>query len=139
LANVTLTGPDPADEYEMPGDASNPSRFKFVGRGIHARRASGEVIPSANFVAVDDHWITLSLQDGRKIDLPLDWSARLPLGTPAERNTWRLLHDGVAVLWPLLGEVINVEEALAGRRPAEDPAELQKWIDARKAPSRKAG
>lgn len=138
LPNVTLTGPDPADDYELPAE-TNESRFKFVGRGIEARRARGEAIPAASFVAVDDRWIALTLADGRRIDLPLDWSARLPHGTPAERNTWRLLHEGIAVLWPLLGEVINVEEALAGRRPHEDDAEFRKWLEARTNRSRKAG
>lgn len=138
LPNVTLTGPDPADDYELPAE-TDESRFKFVGRGIDGRRARGEVIPAASFVAVDDRWVVMTLQDGRRLDLPLDWSARLPHGTPAERNTWRLLHDGVAVLWPALGEVINVEEALAGRRPREDEAALSKWLDGRKDVSRKAG
>lgn len=138
LSNVTLTGPDPVDDYELPAETSE-SQFKFVGRGIEARRARGEVIPAASFVAVDDRWIALTLEDGRRIDLPLDWSARLPHGTPAERNTWRLLHGGVAVLWPQLGEIINVEEALAGRRPREDDGAFRKWLEARRELSRKAG
>lgn len=140
LANVTLTGPDPIDDYEMPDDVSNPSRFKYVGHSTSARRATGEAIPSASFVAVDDRWVTMTLTDGRRLVLPLDWSARLPHGTPAERNTWRLLFDGVAVSWPKLGEVINVEQALTGRRPKENPETLAQWIEERTTQQeRKAG
>lgn len=128
LPDVTLTGPDPVDDYEMPDDTSNKSRFKFVGVGIPNTQEERLKWIRATFVAVDDVRITLTLSDGRQLALPLDWSARLPHGTPAERNTWKLLLDGIAVRWPLLGEVISIKEALAGRRPEEDAATLKQWI-----------
>ena len=132
LPNVTLTGPDPVDDYEMPEDTTNKSRFKLVGRGVPHTREERLKWTRATFVTVGQDHLTLTLSDGRSLVLPLDWSVRLPHGTPAERNTWRLLMDGIAVRWPLLGEIISVEEALAGRRPGEDEATLQQWIEERR-------
>ena len=121
-------------DLDIADDTSDRSRFKFVGVGIPLEREERLKWVRATFVAVDESRVTLTLSDGRSLALPLDWSARLPHGTPAERNTWRLLKDGIAVHWPLLGEIVSVKEALAGRRPEEDAETIKQWIKDRPKP-----
>lgn len=118
---------------EMAIDAGDGT-FKenlVVGRGIDARLARGETIPTAKFVAVDDETLSITLVDGRKLLVPLAWYPRLKHGTPSERNSWRLLKNGIAILWRNLEQVINVESALAGERSREPAAALRKWLDGR--------
>jgi hypothetical protein len=121
---------------EMAYDLPPEVRFKpnlSVGVGIHARLAKGEVLPRAKFVAVDDESLSITLTDGRKLLVPLDWYPRLKHGTPAERNTWRLIMDGIAVCWRDLEQVINVEAALKGEKSRESPAAFRQWLAGRRA------
>src|SRR5688572_18005479 len=55
---------------------------------------------SISYVAVDDTTLTVSLADGRRLSLPLDWYPRLQNGSPRERNNWRLIGKGEGVHWP---------------------------------------
>lgn len=75
--------------------------------------------PSAVEVTVDETALTVTLQDGRQLRVPLSPYPRLQAGTPAERDTWEILGDGYAVAWPGLDEHIGVERLLAGRRSAK--------------------
>ena len=122
--------------YDLPPEVEFKPNLT-VGRGIHARLARGEALPKAKFVAADDESLSITLADGRKLVIPLDWYPRLRHGTPAERNTWRLLMGGIAVAWRDLEQVINVESALAGERSKESPAAVRKWLDSRQAKKRK--
>jgi len=103
-----------------------------VGRGIYARQARGEVLPKAKFVSADEESLSITLTDGRKLVVPLAWYPSLLHGTPTERNTWRLLHDGIAVVWRDLEQVINIEAVLAGEKSSESPAALKKWLEMRR-------
>ena len=84
--------------------------------------------PLATYVVVGDHSLTISLSDGRTLTLPLDWYPRLKHGTPAERNSWRLIGDGVGIHWPQLDEDLSVEGFLAGRKSIESPRSIKKWL-----------
>lgn len=83
-------------------------------------------------VRVDTDTLTVTLQDKRQISVPLTWYPRLLAGTEAERNSWELLGDGYAIMWPSLDEHIGVEGLLAGRRSAEKPESLERWLMTRK-------
>lgn len=109
----------------------------IIGRGIYARLDRGEMLPKAKFVAADDESLSVTLADGRKLVVPLDWYPRLKHSTPAERNTWRRLIDGIAILWRELEQVINVESLLAGEKSKESPAAFRKWLDSRNGKRRK--
>jgi hypothetical protein len=109
-----------------------------VGRGIYARQAAGEILPKAKFVVADDETLSITLADGRKLLVPLDWYPRLLHGTPTERNTWRLVQDGVAILWRDLEQVINIESVLCGQRSQESQSALRKWLAGRTAGKRKS-
>lgn len=85
----------------------------------------------ATYVVVGDHSLTVSLSDLRQLVLPLEWYPRLKFGTPAERNNWRLVGDGVGIHWPDLDEDLSVEGFLAGRKSAETAKSIKGWLNER--------
>ena len=119
-------GRSPHDDYELPAEL-NFSKRRFIGFGVdaHERRAAKRL---ATYVVVSDQSLTISLSDGRTLSLPLAWYPRLQHGTPAERNNWRLVGDGVGIHWPELDEDLSVEGFLAGRKSIESVRSLKKWL-----------
>jgi len=93
---------------------------------------------SISYVAVDDTTLTVSLADGRRLSLPLDWYPRLENGSPSERNNWRLIGKGEGVHWPDLDEDLSLEGFIAGRKSAESKQSIRKWIEARRPKSKKS-
>ncbi len=71
--------------------------------------------------------LTVRLDDGRALSVPLAWYPRLLDATAAERQNYELIGDGEGIHWPALDEDISVEGLLAGRRSAESAASLAKW------------
>jgi hypothetical protein len=71
--------------------------------------------PAVVSVAVTDERLTVELDDGRSIAVPLQWYPRLVHASPQERDNWQLLGDGYAIEWPDLDEHIRIEGLLAGR------------------------
>ena len=82
-------------------------------------------------VEVNDDALTVSLDDGRTISLPLGWYPRLLHATPQERENWRLIADGVGIHWPDLDEDISVEDLLAGRPSGESQRSFKRWLEQR--------
>ncbi len=76
--------------------------------------------------------MSVRLDDGRVLSVPLAWFPRLLHGTEAERKNYELLGEGEGIHWPELDEDISVEGLLAGRRSAESAASLAKWTQRRK-------
>jgi len=87
----------------------------------------------AQRVTVSEDALSVDLADGRTITVPLAWFPRLAHGSAEERRNWRLIGGGEGIHWPDLDEDISVESLLAGRRSAESPASLRRWLEARKA------
>ena len=87
----------------------------------------------AQSVTVSEDALTVDLVDGRTIIVPLVWYPRLWHGTLAERNHFETFGDGAYIHWPDLDEDLTVTGLLAGRRSAESPQSLKKWVEARKA------
>ena len=75
--------------------------------------------------------MTVRLDDGRALSIPLAWYPRLLHGTPAERANFELIGDGEGIHWPELDEDISVEGLLAGRRSAESDQSLSQWLERR--------
>ena len=75
--------------------------------------------------------LTVRLDDGRSLSVPLAWYPRLLHGNDAERKNYALIGQGEGIHWPKLDEDISVEGLLAGRRSAESAASLAKWRQAR--------
>ena len=75
--------------------------------------------------------LTVALDDGRTIAVPVGWFPRLQKSTAAERKHWRPIAGGEGIHWPDLDEDISVENLLAGRSSSESQRSLQKWLDTR--------
>jgi hypothetical protein len=95
-------------------------------------------IALATYVVVGDESLTVTFTDGRQLVLPLAWYPRLMHGTPAERNNWRLVGDGVGFHWPDLDEDLSVEGFLAGLRSLETTSSIKRWL-AQRPGGRKKG
>jgi hypothetical protein len=78
-------------------------------------------------VSFSEDSLTVRLDDGRCLSVPLAWYPRLLHGTVAERENYELIGEGEGIHWPQLDEDISVEGLLAGRRSAESAASLAKW------------
>lgn len=92
-------------------------------------------VPSARDVVITEDALTVSLDDGRTLSVPLTWYPRLWHGTPDERGRWRLIGDGRGIHWPDLDEDISVEGLLEGRRSGEAQSSLKKWLKRRAGPT----
>ena len=88
--------------------------------------------PSALNARIDDEGLTVELSDGRTIAVPLVWFPRLIHASRAERENWRFIGGGSGIHWPALDEDISIESLLAGRRSAETPESLHRWLESRK-------
>jgi len=86
----------------------------------------------AQAVTFSDDSMTVSLDDGRSLSVPLTWYPRLLHGTSAEREEFELIGGGEGIHWPKLDEDISVEGLLAGRRSAESDASLSRWLEKRR-------
>ena len=82
-------------------------------------------------VLVTDDTLSVDLEDGRSIAIPIGWYPRLAYGTATERNNWQLSGAGYGMHWPDLDEDIGVEGLLLGRKSSESPASFQRWLAAR--------
>ena len=85
-------------------------------------------VPDAIGVAVTDEALTVELNDGRAISVPLAWSPRLLHAAPEERGNWRLIGKGQGIHWDALDGDISVEGLLAGRQSGESQASLKRWL-----------
>src|SRR3954452_15986219 len=83
----------------------------------------------AESIQFSDDSITVRLDDGRTISVPLAWYPRLLHGTSAERENFELIGDGEGIHWPALDEDISVEGLIAGKRSAESDTSLARWLD----------
>jgi hypothetical protein len=85
----------------------------------------------AFFVEVSDDSLSIDLEDGRSITVPLAWFPRLLNGTPEERSNWKLIGKGEGIHWPELDEDISVENLLKGFPSGESQSSLKKWLSSR--------
>ncbi len=85
----------------------------------------------AENVLVKDDSLTVDLDDGRTISIPLAWFPRLLHGTPEERNNWRLIGKGEGIHWPDLDEDISVENILFGKSSGESQRSFIRWLENR--------
>jgi len=80
---------------------------------------------------VTDDTLTVDLEDGRTISVPVVWYPRLAYGTPAERANFQIVGAGYGVHWPDLDEDIGVEGLLLGKKSTESPASFERWLQRR--------
>lgn len=82
-------------------------------------------------VTVTDDTLSVDLEDGRTISLPIGWYPRLAYGTPAERANFQISGAGYGIHWPDLDEDIGVEGILLGKKSTESPASFERWLKRR--------
>lgn len=87
--------------------------------------------PVAVNVSIMDEKLTVDLDDGRSIMVPLEWYPRLIHASAQERNNWQLLGDGYAIEWVEVDEHIGIEGLLAGRRSGESKKSFERWLASR--------
>lgn len=63
-------------------------------------------------VSCSDDALTVILDDGRSVSVPLVWFPRLLDATPKERNEWELIGGGIGVHWEAIDEDISVASQL---------------------------
>ena len=85
----------------------------------------------AQKVNTTDDSLTVELNDGRSISVPLAWYPRLLHGTPEERNNWRPIGNGEGINWPDLDEDISVENLLLGKPSGESHDSFNRWLKTR--------
>lgn len=96
--------------------------------GTSANRVSQ---PGAVRARITQDQLSVDLDDGRTITVPLAWYPRLVRGTASERNDWRLIGGGHGIHWEALDEDISVEGLLAGVPSGESEASLARWLKER--------
>lgn len=84
-------------------------------------------------VAITTETLTVDLNDGRSMSVPLAWYPRLLHGTPEERNNWRLTGKAEGIHWPDLDEDISIQNLLLGKPSGESQDSLKKWLKGRTA------
>jgi hypothetical protein len=65
-------------------------------------------------VEVDAEKLSVALNDGRTISVPLLWYPRLANATQAQRNNWKIAGGGYGIHWPDIDEDLNTEGLLRG-------------------------
>src|SRR5438477_9307482 len=91
-----------------------------------------ETISRIVHVTVTDDTLSVDLEDGRTIAVPIGWYPRLAYGTPAERANFQISGAGYGIHWPDLDEDIGVEGLLLGKRSSESPKSFEQWLNRRK-------
>jgi len=86
----------------------------------------------AESVDFSEDSMTVTLDNGRSLSVPLAWYPRLLHGSAQERDKYELIGDGEGIHWPVLDEDISVDGLLAGKRSAESDESLARWLEKRR-------
>ena len=89
-------------------------------------------LPRIVNVSVTDDTLSVDLEDGRTVSVPIGWYPRLAHGTPAERANVQIAGAGFGLHWSDLDEDIGIEGILLGKHSNESPQSFEKWLNARK-------
>lgn len=85
-------------------------------------------IQSAN---ITDDTLTVELEDGRTISVPIGCYPRLAHGTPQERAHREISGAGYGIHWSELDEDLGIEGLLLGKKSNDNPDSLQRWLETR--------
>ena len=89
-------------------------------------------LPRVVNVTVTEDTLSVDLEDGRTISVPIGWYPRLAHGTPAERLNFQISGAGYGIHWPDLDEDIGVEGMLFGKKSTEGLASFERWLQRRR-------
>ncbi len=88
-------------------------------------------IPNVCDTRISDDTLTIDLEDGRTVSVPIAWYPRLMFATKKERENWRIIGTGLGIHWEEIDEDISVEALLLGRSSGESQTSLKKWLASR--------
>ena len=88
-------------------------------------------VPSAIGVEVSESTLSVELNDGRTISVPVGWYPRLTHATRKERDNWKIIGGGQGIHWEDIDEDISVEGLLQGNPSGESQSSLRKWLKSR--------
>lgn len=115
--------------------SSKKTKITFSPNGIDSAAAqmveTDLLTPRIVRASISREYLSVELDDGRILSIPLDWYPRL---THARWDELQLFHiEGNNIHWPMLDEDIGVRGMLLGRRSQESKASLQTWLKSRRA------
>jgi len=99
--------------------------------GTHSVAVTPALARIGNVMVTDDT-LSVDLEDGRTISVPIGWYPRLAYGTPAERANFQISGAGYGIHWPDLDEDLGVEGLLFGNRSTESPTSFEQWLQRRR-------
>ena len=82
-------------------------------------------------VSCSDDTLTVVLDDGRTVSVPLVWFPRLLAATPEQRREWELIGGGIGIHWEAIDEDISAASLLRPEKfmrlpdPAMQPSPLR--------------
>ncbi|BBO81252.1 hypothetical protein DSCO28_18180 [Desulfosarcina ovata subsp. sediminis] len=85
-------------------------------------------IPHAVSIFIDEDMLTVELDDGRTVSVPIAWYPRLLHASKEEQANWRLIGKGHGIHWENVDEDISVESILTGRQSGESQASLKNGL-----------
>jgi hypothetical protein len=92
-------------------------------------------------VSCSDDALTVVLDDGRSVSVPIVWFPRLLNATPKQRGDWEFIGGGLGIHWEAIDEDISVASLLRPetfmRRPNPAPQGARRSHRAASAPARK--
>jgi hypothetical protein len=92
-------------------------------------------------VSCSDDSLTVVLDDGRSVSVPLEWFPRLVAASPRQRREWEPIGDGIGIHWEAIDEDISVASLLRPERfmrLAEDALESTPDRTPRRVTSRRS-
>ena len=81
---------------------------------------------------ITDDTLTVDMEDGRSVSIPIGWYPRLAHGTSEERAKVQISGAGYGLHWPDLDEDIGIEGLLLGKHSTESPESFAAWLKKRK-------
>ncbi len=78
--------------------------------GILALNAD-ERVESVDF---SEEFLIVSLKDGRRISVPIEWYPRLARASTSARAAWEICGGGYGIHWPEIDEDLSTEGLLRG-------------------------
>lgn len=97
--------------------------------------AAIEVQPRVKNVEFINDMLSIRIEDGRIVLVPLKWYPRLLYATETERNDWCIFEDANGrdiIFWESLDELIPVVALLAGVPSRESERSFERWLSERK-------
>jgi hypothetical protein len=91
-------------------------------------------VPRVSSVKVTNDTLTVDIEDGRTISVPIGWYPRLAYARQPERENYQISGAGYGIHWPELDEDIGIEGLLLGKKSEESQKSLARWLEKRQKP-----